>query len=371
MKMKIAYLVHNLNDPAVARRCRMFERGGAEVLLAGFCRDKGLASEMVVRGPLVLGTSADADMFQRAIATLRNAAFNRRLTHFFENCQVLVVRNLEQLAVGASMGIQRPLVYECLDIHHLLVGQGLAARAIQAVEARLLPRVDLLITSSPGFIDNHFAGSSLKAPWLLVENKLLIDDADSFEPIKQAPLSEPIRIGWFGMLRCARTLETLKEISRSSNGRVEILIAGRPSPAVFTDFAAALAGTRGIEFAGSYSYGDLPDLYGRCHFAWTIDWYEEGENSSWLLPNRIYEAVAHGSIPIALESIQVGRWLAARNAGLLVSDPAEVGAAIKQLSSLDIAQYQKAVSAVPKRDVLADDEDCKALVQALSHVKCQ
>ena len=32
---KIAYLVHNLDDPAVERRCRMLERGGSAVVLAG------------------------------------------------------------------------------------------------------------------------------------------------------------------------------------------------------------------------------------------------------------------------------------------------------------------------------------------------
>ena len=49
--MDIGYLVHNLNDPAVQRRCDMLERGGATVKLAGFCRDATLSPPIARRIP--------------------------------------------------------------------------------------------------------------------------------------------------------------------------------------------------------------------------------------------------------------------------------------------------------------------------------
>lgn len=363
--MKIAYLVHNLNDPAVERRCAMLERGGAKVRIAGFCRDAKLAEPIAARKPLLLGMSQDSAMLQRALGTLQNAVFNGRIKRFFADCDTVIARNLEQLGIARTIVGGRPLVYECLDIHHTLVGTGKAARAVQAVEAQLLPRVDLLITSSPAFVDHHFASTTLHCPVELLENKLLVSDVAAFPQAGQPAWNGPLRIGWFGMLRCKETLRALLDLTSRSGGAVEVLIAGRPSPAVFSDFPAAIAGNPRVEFTGAYRYDDLPDLYGRCHFAWTIDWFEEGENSSWLLPNRIYEAVAHGSIPIALADIEVGRWLGRRGAGLLVSEPSQVAKALNDLTAPQLRAYQDVIASIDRRDVLADDTDCQALVDRL------
>ena len=367
--MKIAYLVHNLNDPAVERRCIMLERGGAHVKLAGFCRDETLSSTIANRHPMVLGISKDAAFADRALSTLRSAIFSSEIRAFFAGCDAVIARNLEQLAIASAIVGERPLIYECLDIHRSLVGKNVPARIVQAVEGSLLPRVDLLITSSPAFVDNHFARSKLDSPIMLLENKLLVDDADRFAIENQPPTDGPIHIGWFGMLRCAKTLEVLSAIASNAPGKIEILIAGKPSPAVFPHFERSVQDLPGITFVGPYQYGDLPRLYGRCHFAWTIDWFEEGENSSWLLPNRIYEAVAYGCVPIALSHIEVGRWLAKRRAGLLVEQYQDVLPALSAMSPDKLAGYQRSITDIPVREVLADDTDCVSLVERLRKVR--
>ena len=363
--MQIAYLVHNVNDPAVQRRCDMLERGGASVRLAGFCRDATLSGSIAAREPLLLGRTQDSAMVQRVLGTLRAAAFNNRLAQHFAECDLVMARNLEQLGVARAIVGDRPLVYECLDIHHTLVGTSVAARVVQAVEARLLPRVDLLLTSSMTFVDRHFAHTTLDCPIELVENKLLVDRVEAFPEVRQPDPQDRICIGWFGMLRCRKTLEVLKGLVASFPDQLQVLIAGKPSDAVFPDFPAAIAGIDAITYHGAYRYEDLPGLYGQCHFAWTIDWFEEGLNSSWLLPNRIYESVAHGSVPIALADIAVGRWLERHSAGLRVTAPEDIAATLANLSPQSIADHQARVRAIPRRAVLADGEDCLELVERM------
>ncbi|NCP24911.1 MAG: glycosyltransferase family 4 protein [Erythrobacter sp.] len=363
--MHIGYLVHNLNDPAVERRCAMLERGGAKVKLAGFCRDAKLSDAIVRRQPFLLGRTQDSAMVQRILGTLRAAAFHGDLARYLGDCDALVARNLEQLGVARAVVGDRPLVYECLDIHHTLVGTGPLAKLVRAVEARLLPRVDLLWTSSMAFVDNHFAHTALDCPVELVENKLLVDSVEDFPNIPQPDPHGKIRIGWFGMLRCRKTLAVLTDLVAAMPDRLEVLIAGKPSPAVFTDFEGQTARAEGITYHGPYRYNDLPDLYGRCHFAWTIDWFEEGLNSSWLLPNRIYESLAHGSVPIALADIAVGRWLRLHDAGLLIANPDAIAAELARLTPEDIAAHQARVRAIPRRAVLADDRDCRGLVDTV------
>jgi succinoglycan biosynthesis protein ExoL len=236
------------------------------------------------------------------------------------------------------------------------------------VEGRLLHGVDLVLVSSPAFVTHHFANRpGLRAPVLLVENKLLALDA---VPLPQLPRpGPPWTIGWFGMLRCKRTLATLIEVARAGEGRIEVLIAGKPSAAIFADFEAQVAAALHCRYVGPYARGDLAALYGQCHFAWAIDWFEEGLNSNWLLPNRLYEAGAFGVVPIALASVETGRWLTHHKAGMLL-DAGDAGAQIMAaLAGLDDEGYRAvhgAIAAIPRAALIAGKDDCRALLAAVA-----
>lgn len=365
--MKIGYLVHNLNDPAVERRCVMLERGGATVRLAGFCRDRCISPTVAARSPLPLGQTGDARMVARTLGTAWTVLRSDRLRKYFRDCDVLVARNLEQLAVARRVADGRPIVYECLDIHRLLTGRGGAASLVRAIEARLLPGVALLLTSSPAFVRSHFAHRPITASVSIIENKLLVQSDEATQA--QAPSAvAPLRIGWFGMLRCRTTLEFLTRLAASAEGRIEILIAGKPSPAEVPDLVEWAAAHDGIEFHGPYAYADLPGLYGRCHFAWAVDWFEEGANSSWLLPNRLYEALAHGAIPIALSTVETGRWLLERECGLVVDAPEEIVGRLARMSPEALAIMQRRVAALDRRQLVADDRDCRMLVASIEEL---
>lgn len=343
----------------------MLERGGASVRLAGFCRDEAVSAAPAARQPMVLGRSHDAAMIHRLASAVRWTAFKTELQRFMADCDLLLARNLEQLAISRRLVGKRPLVYECLDIHRTLVGSGAFAGLVQMAEEMLLPRVDLLLTSSSAFVRHHFAKTSFDGPIRLIENKLLAIDGALPEP-NPAPARLPIRIGWFGMLRCRKTFAFLAELARASEGRVEVLIAGKASPAELPNLAGEASEIPGMTFIGPYSYADLRDLYGRCHFAWTIDWFEEGLNSSWLLPNRLYEGLAYGAVPIALEGVEVGRWLQEHHAGLVVPDAETARSRLLTLETAELCEMQVRVAEIDRSELIADQEDCRDLVRTLA-----
>ena len=235
---RIAYVVHNLNDSAVVRRVAMFRAGGAEVVVAGFCRDAVAPSHVGGAPAVMLGHTRDAALAQRAARVLGVVARPAGLLEACRGADVIVARNLEAL-VPAVLARRRlnigRLVYESLDIHRSLLGKGALPAIMRWIERRLTARADALIYSSPAFSRNYFTPvQHFAMPMLLVENKLLCLDAAPGEvPSPNAP---PWRIGWFGNLRCKQTLRTLAELARNSEGRVEILIAGKASPAEFPDF---------------------------------------------------------------------------------------------------------------------------------------
>ncbi|MEM6584699.1 MAG: hypothetical protein AAF692_02990 [Pseudomonadota bacterium] len=362
--MRVGYLVHDLNDAAVLRRARMLEIGGAHVTLAGFSREASMRPEITARAPLVLGQSHDAAFLQRAKLALSHAVFSADLARHFKDCDVIIARNLEQLAIASRVVGERPLVYECLDIHRLLLGSSVAARAVQAIEGALLPKCDLLITSSPAFVRHYFKNRPLSAPIELVENKLLIDPENSppATPAAMKANDGPITIGWFGMLRCKRTLAFLEDLVDASNGAIEVLIAGKPSTAELPDLPQRVSQRAGITFHGPYTYTDLPELYGRCDFAWSIDWFEEGLNSVWLLPNRLYEAITFGSVPVALNEGEVGRWLDHRKVGLCVDDAEDAKAQLLSMSRKEVNALRAEIARIDPSLTTATQTDCKALV---------
>ncbi|MGB3472816.1 MAG: hypothetical protein WBA51_18520 [Erythrobacter sp.] len=368
--MLIGYVVHNLNDPAVERRCRMFTAGGAKIKLGGFARDEALRSQIREWDPLVLGQSRDAALVRRALDIARMSLFPAEIEHFFRSADILVARNLEQLILAARIAKGRPLVYECLDIHRLLVGSGPASKLVRGLEAQVLPKVDLLISSSPAFAVHHFDTRPLSAPTLLVENKVLSLEPDAAPLIAQSPCEDRedgvIRIGWFGMLRCRTTLAFMTRLANQGNGRIQIVIGGKPSAAELPDFEDCVDQVKHITYIGPYGYDELESLYGACDFAWTIDWFEEGLNSSWLLPNRIYEALAFGAVPIGLRDIEIGRWLGRHDVGLLVADADEAIARLLAMSAAELAGLKAGASAIARAAVVADVRDCEALVTNLS-----
>lgn len=371
-RTRIAYLVHDLNDAAVARRIAMLRTGGAEVAVAGFRREARVPDSVAGARAIDLGRTADARLAQRAGMVAANLGRPAALIEAVRGADVVIARNLESLALAARARRAAPgarLVYECLDIHRSLLGRSVPARAVQWIEGRLLARVDLLIVSSPAFLREYFdRRRPLDAPALLVENKLLALEGPL--PVSAAPPpGPPWTIGWFGMLRCRRTFEVLSALARAMAGRVRVLIAGRPSPAEFADFPALVAAAPHCEYAGPFTPDQLPELYARCHFAWAIDWFEEGLNSTWLLPNRLYEASALGVVPIALRTVETGRWLAARGAGVLLDDgdPApQLRDLFDRLDAPAYARLREAVAAIPREALVATAADCEMLLDAVA-----
>jgi len=368
--LRALYIVHDLEDAAVRRRSQALREAGWDVTMAGFVRGAASSSQPTYDAQsVVLGHTSDSRLVQRARAVFRRVAKPGELRGLAKAADVIIARNLECLVMGSRVCGSRPLIYECLDIHRTLLGNGAAERAIQAVEALLLPRVDYLLTSSPAFQREYFSRRPLKAPVLVLENRYRPPAGTAPPEPQPAPERNGIyTIGWFGMLRCRRSFEVLAALARRNEGKIEVIIAGKPSPAVFPDFEADLRANPALRYFGPYRPEQLASLYGRCHFAWCIDWFEEGLNSAWLLPNRLYESMAFGVVPIALDDVETGAWLRREGAGVLVSDASEVEGAI---GGMDAAAYRAARAAVRQIDrckLIAGEDEGRELSRMLGRL---
>lgn len=377
--MNLAYFVHDLTDPAVRRRVQMLQAGGAQVRVVGFRREDEAPEEIEDAPVLDLGRTYDSRLGHRARKVaeqaLRTPAWRARLA----DVDVIMARNPETLLIAAiARRLHAPrarLVYEALDVHRIMLGDGTKSRVMRWLERKLMDQTDLLVVSSPAFVSGYFAPrqgvvEGAHPPVLLVENKPLElgvarpgfrSLAGGVEP------GPPWRIGWYGMIRCRKSLDLLTGLADRRPDLLQVVIAGRPARTEFADFDGQVTASAGASFRGAYTAGDLEAMYGGVHFNWAIDYFEEGANSDWLLPNRIYEGGRYASPAIALESVETGRWLKSRGLGVLMRDPAaELEPFLENLTTERYLELRRASLSAPQDAFVAGRADCERLVAALA-----
>jgi succinoglycan biosynthesis protein ExoL len=371
--VKLAYFVHDLTDPAVTRRIRMLKAADVEIVVLGFRRTETAPASLEGCVTVDLGRTYDARLGHRAKLTAVTAAKAGRFKTLLAGCDVIMARQLEMLAIAQAArtlcGLKTRLVYEALDIHRLMLQDSMKGLAMRSVEMALLRRSDLLIVSSPAFLDAYFrpiqgVGGDIAIETLLVENKVLeLSPAGDMQPARAA--GPPWRIGWMGALRCARSLDILQDLAARRPDLVEIVLHGRPAYAEMPDFDTRTTALPNLRYGGAYTAADLPGLYGETHFCWAIDFMEEGLNSSWLLPNRVYEASRFGAVPVALADVQTGRFLAERGIGVRLGSTDEMERVLEAMTPARYAALRGELEAAPRSLFSADAEDCRRLAERL------
>ncbi|MER8522614.1 glycosyl transferase family 1 [Mesorhizobium sp. M0644] len=373
--LHVLYLVHDVSDPAVRRRIIMLKAGGAQVTLAGFRRTASAVADVEGLQPIDLGPTRDGRFAQRLAAIMKAVVSTGSKLGSMPRPDLIIARNLEMLALArrARSAFQAtvPIVYECLDIHRLLLRDDPLGWAMRGAERFLARDVKLLVTSSPAFIANYFKPfGQIAAPVELLENKYFEPAAASLDDraAPENPVAPPWRIGWFGALRCRRSLELLAEFSRRLDGRFEIVLRGRPALSEFPDFHGFVESEPWLSFGGPYrNPEDMAAIYREVHFSWAIDFFEQGLNSEWLLPNRLYEGCRFGAVPISMGATETGRFLDRQGIGVLLPEatPEALEAAVGTMEQHRFETLRGRVLARNPRTWSYDRADCRALVEKL------
>jgi succinoglycan biosynthesis protein ExoL len=350
----------------------MLRQGGAVTTILGFHRSRPVDGNM--SGVIVdLGRTADGRFTQRIWMVAKTIPRLNRWADQLASSKVILARNLEMLVLAAIArhvyASRAALVYECLDIHRLMLVRHVIGAGLRILERFLISQCEGLIVSSPGFIREYFQKRGASLPSIFVVENKVAPTKRSTDLTKASVVSgPPWRIGWFGVLRCRRSLDVLIQLLRSTSQLVEVVVAGQPASRVFPDVDKAFDGLPGLKFLGAFKdEAELAGLFGSVHFAWTIDYYEAGANSNWLLPNRLYRAALYGAVPLALADVETGRWLASHGAGVLLGEPIgeQLTAVMQNMTPKSFARAKTAVERIPKSALITDVEECRDLVLAL------
>lgn len=371
--MKVLYCVHDLHDSTVRKRVRMMQHGGAHVTVMGFRRGEHTIDNIHGAPVYDLGQTYNANFAQRVTSVFKAIFFIHRYKAAFQACDAIVARNLEMLAIavrGASRYASKAkMVYEVLDIHRLLLRHDIIGRTLRRLEGWLSRRANRLWVSSPAFIHSYFDTlSDVKLPVTLIENKVFDPEHKISIDTQKTPSPLPWKIGCFGAIRCRKSLEVLCESAARSDGKIEVIIRGKPSYDQFDDFDKIISKSPGIRFEGPYSNpDDLANIYSEVHFTWAIDMFEEGLNSSWLLPNRLYEGGLFGTVPLVRQGVETAQYCQNLGIGLVLPqiDANTVLNALLDLSQEDYKHLKSAARNIPQERWLVSDRECQEIVESI------
>lgn len=363
--MRITYFANDLSDAAVARRVRMLRIGGAEVKLIGFHRSIEPIREVEGIAPLDLGRTFDGRFVDRSLQVLQRSLEARNWQHLVSGADVLLAKNLDMVTIADAArswaGLDVRLAYECLDINGTLLGKRLPARVLRCWERRALRRSAALIVSSKSFLANHFDRLGVELPDIIVaENKrVLLHERSEKRPQNIFGSGPPWKIGWFGIIRCIESFQVLMSLARLHPGLVVIEMRGRPTQTLHNLINKYLP-LENMRYGGPYEQAELASIYQDCHLTWAIDYSQQGQNSDWLLPNRIYEGGYYNSPPIALDGTETGSWLRAHQAGIVLTDPkTQLDAFVIGLTTDKYRVLRRASADIPTCDLVWTTEDCR------------
>ncbi|MEM7662265.1 MAG: glycosyl transferase family 1 [Pseudomonadota bacterium] len=322
---RVAFFGHDIHDAAIRRRASAFVDDGLKV--DGFMMRRGHNTDTAWLN-IDLGETRDGAFVDRVRQIFRGARTAANSGHL-QTADIIYARNLDMLACAflakRHLKLDTPVIYECLDVHRLLVRRDPIGAAMRWLEGRLLRRCKALVVSSPAFLREHFEPRyGLSVPSHLVENRMAegMNYGERPTSFDDQSSTVPLRIGWFGVLRCSRSLDLLLAVADQFGDRVELNFRGRVSRCEVPDFEARIADRPNVSFGGAFKAPeDLGALYKSVDVVWAGDFMEAGYNSVWLLPNRLYEGGYFGVPPIAPAGTETARWIMSKQCGYQVAEP--------------------------------------------------
>ncbi len=375
--LAIAFFGHDAHESTVIKRTQAFAHNGAKVTGFMFARDRAKNMRRVACPVISLGLTVDRNYLARIPKLLVALGVTFKNRRALRDADVFYARNIDMLFLAVMSrwlsGARVPVVYEALDVQRIFVGDGMVSRVFRWAERALMARSDLLVVSSPEFVSRYFAPvQNYDGPVFLLENKIcphqLPEGVDLSAGVR--PEGPPWVIGWFGTLRCRRSLSALSSIAERLGPQVEVHIRGIPSHEDLseTKIETACAAASNMRYFGSYaSPQDLSDIYGQVHFTWGFDFLDAGSNSDWLLPNRVYEGGAFSAVCLARAGTATGRYVEDMGTGRAFSEPIEDSVA-EFLANLDTETYRQIhqrVAAKPASQFF-DENDTAGLIADMS-----
>jgi glycosyltransferase involved in cell wall biosynthesis len=336
MPKTLIFVSSHRQHKKVADRLLGAVAAGCKVKLFAF--DRGDVPHPIYSHPNIsrisLGGVRNGFAMSRFLSLGRAALILFRATRHVKDRNVILLANtLETLIISWIVGLTRlPTIYDVADINPLQTSKSVVGAVARATERRIINCVQVLVVSSPWFYWQYFASTlKIRQAAVFIENKV------GFARVQrtgQKPLTN--NIAWNGLLRCRTSAVVLLECMTSAPDSLRLSLHG--SLGRIGDLGQKLLNQPNCVYTGRYDIDSLGELLAGASFVWAID-FSDFENSTWLLPNRLYEAIASGVPLIAVDGTATADVVRRYNIGIVLPECTRQ-AVIRALQSCSLAEYE-------------------------------
>ncbi|MEL6257927.1 MAG: hypothetical protein AAFQ67_02580 [Pseudomonadota bacterium] len=361
---KLAYFSGDATNPTTRLRIRSLMESGVDVVGFTFRRTKFHRDFVPFWDNVHLGQSRDRHYLRRIFVNLGGLVQIIRNRRKLRDVEVLYARLFDAalLAMVTRWFFCRnaKLVYEFEDVQAIFFRHGPIGRTFRFLERRILSAVDLVVVASPGFAEGYLEPQqNYTGPVFLIENRIQLDEippkdaAPSPRASKWRDLQDRWVIGWFGTLRCEKSMQYLSEIAERMGDKVLIYTRGYPTETGLDAYKSLVNRHSNWIYEGEYTMPeDLEDLYGQVHFVWCMDFLDEGGNSELLLACRMYHGGYFGAVPLVTTTSRMAKHLAPHEIGFSIGD-AVVDEVCDLLETMSWSRYEaEREKTLSKRDAL-------------------
>lgn len=352
VKKRVLGLLPVLGQPRHAKRISMLQRSGFQVEAVAFERDyhKGRLPNCPVE---LLGKISQGRYLTRIF---RLITILPKLRNYIQQNDLVYTFGLDMAlaAIVAGIGTHKPVILEVGDIRKVQSSNGVIGSLVRSIDQFVVNRCKLLVVTAQGFIDGYYHKMlDIQTATMVLENKL--ESKSSNGVINELPegmpfVDRPLRIGYFGLLRCEWSWRVLEAWAISRPDEIEIDVAGLPViPENIPERAKSIVN---INFQGEYrSPDDLPMLYCNVDLIWGCQPYTDSEdlNFPFALSNRLYEACYYQR-PI-INRTGSGNAMLAEYLGIGTGVGGTVEDAISILNNIsidDMSRWRKNIQGLPR-----------------------
>ena len=357
--MRVTFVLPTLGHPRHRKRMEALRRLGVDVRVLAFQREGQLGT--LGPGMISLGVIRNEEFrrrgatYLRALRTLRRVAADSDAVYTFGVDLLALVR-------AALTGCARKpvLATEVGDITAVLVEKGRRGAIARRLERLVLSDDALLVATSPAFVENFYRGVQGLADLdtLIIENK--VDPEITPGSLERSADGGPLRIGWFGMLRCESSWACLRQLAETMGQDVEIVLRGVPY-AKLEGLTAEAESLPNVVYEGRYREpDDLPAMYGSVDLCWMVhhDPDRPYENWGWARSNRLYQAGWFGT-PMVGQAGKDDAVVMTENGLGVVVDVTDVAGTIARLAAVtahDLGTWRANLAAMPTSAWALTDE---------------
>lgn len=374
--MRINFIISTWGDSHQLNRFIRLKSMGMKPYVMSYLRD--YYPSKISEPDLVLGKLKNASYYQRIFQyfkgffKLGKALITNKAPVYLFGFDNLILVRLIHLVIGK----RNRVIYEIPDIRDFQTHKGLISKMLMAIYKWALSAVDIFVLTSPEFETGYFnsyLGYRLKKT-IVIENKIhedLIPQSKKVSSLSRLnkPPGYQLVIGYFGLLRCKRSLEILRELAIANSG-VLVVLRG-----IFVEIPQEiemdLKSLTNVTYLGTYkSPEDLATMYDEIDISWVAYPFSDKEvgNWKWARTNRYYEAGYFKTPMIAAEGTMDGENVKKGSFGLAVdlSKPNQVLAKLKSIRNDDLKLWRESIKNKPK-GTFAEDGDYEKLYEEISN----